>query len=376
MADRDYYEVLGVSRNASEDEIKKAFRKLARKHHPDAGGSEDRFKEINEAYEVLSDPEKREQYDQFGQYFGGAQPPPGGGAWGGAGTGPFGGATYQQVNVEDLGDLGDMFSGLFGGGGFGGAATGARQRSAHRGHDLSYEVTLDFEQALEGVQTKVDVQRVETCKACAGSGAKPGTSPTTCPACGGTGAQAQSQGLFAMSRPCSRCAGSGRIIEDPCRACRGKGSVTKVKPLTVNIPAGVTDGGKIRFKGKGDPGVGGGPPGDLYVTTHIQPHPYFERDGANVVMELPVTFEEAALGAEIEVPTIDGRVKLKVKPGTQDGRVLTLKGKGAPKLKGKGRGDMKVRVKVQVPTKMSRAQKDLLRQFAESRDEDVRAHLA
>ena len=314
MADRDYYEALGVAKNASEEDIKKAFRRLARKHHPDAGGDEEKFKEINEAYEVLSDSEKREQYDQFGQYFGGGQPPPGG-AWGGAG--PFGGGQYQQVRMEDLGDLGDLFGSFFGGGGFGG---GGRQQTTHRGRDLQYEVTLDFNQALTGLQTQVEVQRTEDCKTCKGSGAKPGTSPTTCPTCGGSGTVSQSQGLFATSRPCPRCGGGGTIVEHPCTTCKGKGRVVRVKPLTVNVPAGVTDGGKIRFKGKGE--------------------------GANVHLDLPVTFAEASLGAEIAIPTTDGRVKVKIKPGTQDGKVLTLKGQGAPKLNGKGRGDLKVKVKL------------------------------
>jgi len=368
MTDRDYYEVLGVGRNASEEEVKKAFRKLARKHHPDIeGGSEERFKEINEAYEVLSDKKKRQQYDQFGQYFSGGQPPPGGPG------GPFGqgGPGYQQVRVEDMGDFGDMFSNLFGGGGF-----GARRPSAHRGRDLSYEVRLSFDEALKGVQTKVDIQRVGDCKKCGGTGAKPGTSPITCPACKGTGTQAQSQGLFAMSRPCPRCAGTGKVIESPCTVCKGKGKVVRLKPLTVNIPAGVADGGKIRFKGKGDKGTSGGPPGDLYVVTHIEPHPYFTRQGADVWLELPVTLDEAALGTRIEVPTVDGPVRLKVKAGTQDGKVLTLKGKGTPKLKGRGRGDMRVRVKVRVPTGLTAEQKDLLKRFASSRDEDPREHLA
>lgn len=221
----------------------------------------------------------------------------------------------------------------------------------------------------------MEVERVEDCRKCKGTGAKPGTSPKTCPACGGSGTQAQSQGLFAVSRPCPRCAGSGRIIEDPCATCRGKGRVKRTKPVTVNVPAGVTDGGKIRFKGKGEPGVSGGPPGDLYVVTHIAPHAYFERDGSNVLLDLPVTVDEVALGSEIMVPTLDGKVRLKVKQGTQDGKVLTLKGKGAPKLKGRGRGDMRVRIRVRTPEKLDKEQKELLRRFASSRSEDVRSHL-
>jgi molecular chaperone DnaJ len=370
MADRDYYEVLGVPKNASEDEIKKAFRKLARKHHPDAGGSEERFKEVNQAYEVLSDQEKRQQYDQYGHYFGGSGPPPGQAY---AGPGPFGqgGFQYQQVRVEDLGDLGDMFGSFFGGG-----LGGQGRSSGRRGHDLQYEVTLGFEDALRGVQTKVDVQRVEDCKKCKGSGAKPGTGPITCPACKGSGTQAQPQGPFAVSRPCPRCAGSGKVVEDPCSTCKGKGRVARVRPLTVNIPPGVTDGGRIRFKGKGEAGTAGGPAGDLYVVTHIESHTHFTRKGADVWLDLPVTVTEAALGAEVEVPTTDGRVKLKVKPGTQDGKVLTLKGKGAPRLKGSGKGALKVRVKVQIPTKPNKKEKAALRDLAEAGGQDVRAHLA
>jgi molecular chaperone DnaJ len=377
MAGKDYYDILGVSRTASADEIKKAFRKLARKHHPDAGGTEEKFKEINEAYEVLSDAEKRKQYDQFGAYYGQGFDPS---AYAGsAGAGPFGGAgagQYQQVNFEDLGDIfGSMFGGGAGGG-FGGFGGQQRQQQAHRGRDLQYDVTLSFDEALEGISSKVDVQRAEACAVCKGTGAKPGTSATTCPTCSGTGSVSQGQGMFGFSRPCPRCAGSGKVVEDPCTACRGRGSVTKVKPLTVNIPPGVADGGKIRFKGKGEPGEAGGPRGDLYVVTHVKPHKYFKRDGADIVLDLPVTVSEAALGAEVTVPTTDGKVKLKIAPGTQDGKVYRLPGKGAPKLKGSGRGDMKVKAHVVVPKDLSAEQKELLRRFESSRQEDVRAGLA
>jgi molecular chaperone DnaJ len=370
MAEKDYYDILGVPRTASADEIKKAFRKAARKHHPDAGGSEERFKELNEAYEVLSDDEKRAQYDQYGRYFGGNMPPggPGPGAgWPGSGA-PGGAGGYQTV---DMGDLGDIFGSIFGGG-----AGGSRRTSAHRGTDLQYDLTLTFEEALEGVSTKVDVKRSESCATCKGTGAKPGTAPTTCPACNGSGYVSQGQGVFGFSRPCQRCGGSGRIVEHPCAACRGKGQVVRNKPLTVNIPPGVTDGGKLRFAGKGEPGTGGGPAGDLYVVTHIKPHAYFAREGADVVLDLPVTIAEAALGAEVTVPTPDGgKVKLKVAPGTSDGKVLKVPGKGAPKLKGKGSGDLRVRVKIAVPQKLNSEQKELLRQFEAARDENVRAHI-
>jgi molecular chaperone DnaJ len=371
-AARNYYDILGVPKTASADEIKKAFRKSARKHHPDAGGSEEKFKELNEAYEVLSDKEKRAQYDQFGQYFGGSGGPGYGGPGGPSprGAGAPGGFQYTTA---DLGDLGDIFGSVFSG--FGGGAPS--QPRAQRGADLTYEVALTFDEALEGVTTKVDVQRVESCPTCRGSGAAPGTSPTTCPVCKGTGHVSQGQGLFGVSRPCSRCGGSGRIVETPCTTCRGKGSVVKVKPVTVKIPAGANDGGKIRFKGKGEPGSGGGPAGDLYLVTHIKKHPYFTRDGADVMLELPITLSEAALGAEMEVPTPRDRVKLKVAAGTQDGKVYKLPGKGAPKLKGSGHGDMKVRVKVAMPTELSAEQKELLKRFASSRGEadHVRKHL-
>ncbi len=375
MADKDYYDILGVPKTATADEIKKAFRKAARKHHPDAGGSEERFKELNEAYEVLSDDEKRKQYDEYGRYFGGNMPPGGAGPGGAGYPGGYpgggfpGGASYQTV---DMGDLGDLFGNLFGG-----AAGGGRRSSAHRGTDLQYDLTLSFDEALRGTSTKVDVKRTETCGTCKGSGAKPGTSPTTCPACNGSGHVSQGQGVFGFSRPCPRCGGSGRIVESPCQTCKGKGKVVRAKPLTVNIPPGVSDGGKLRFAGKGEPGSGGGPAGDLYVVTHIHPHKYFSRDGADVVLDLPVTIAEAALGAEVTVPTPDGgKVKLKVAPGTTDGKVLRVPGKGAPKLKGKGSGDLKVRVKLAVPQKLTAEQKELLRRFESSRDEDVRAHIA
>lgn len=378
MAAKDYYETLGVPKTATADEIKKAYRRLARKHHPDAGGSEDKFKEVGEAYDVLSDPEKRKQYDQFGAYFGGNVPPGGApGGWPGGAGGPGGGFTYN-VDVGDLGDLGDIFGSMFGGGGMGGGRASRRQAAAQRGRDLSYEVPLTFEEALTGVSTKVDVQRSESCPTCKGSGAAPGTSPVTCPVCQGSGHVAEGQGMFSFSRPCPRCGGAGKVIEKPCATCRGKGHVVRTKPLTVQIPPGVTDGGKIRFKGKGEPGTNGGPAGDLYVVTRVKKHAYYTRDGADIVLDLPVSIEEAALGAQIEVPTVSGRVKLKIAPGTQDGKVFKLPGKGAPKLKGGGTGDMKVRVRVVVPKDLTAEQKELLKRFASSRGDadDVRAHLS
>lgn len=376
MAEKDYYDILGVPRTATADEIKKAFRKQARKHHPDAGGSEAKFKEINEAYEILSDEEKRKQYDTYGRYFGGNVPPGGPGASGAGrpgggfpGGGFPGGASYQTV---DMGDLGDLFGNLFGGG-----ADTSRRTSAHRGADIQYDLTLSFEEALKGTSTKVDVKRTETCATCKGTGAKPGTSVTTCPTCSGTGHVTQGQGVFGFSRPCQRCGGTGTVVEHPCTTCKGKGQVVRVKPLTVNIPPGVTDGGKLRFAGKGEPGTGGAPAGDLYVITHIRPHAFFTRDGADVVLDLPVTITEAALGAQVMVPTPDGgKVKVKIPAGTTDGKVLRVPGKGAPKLKGRGTGDLKVRVRIDVPKKLTSEQKELLKKFESLRTDDVRAHIA
>ncbi len=378
----NYYDILGVKKDASEDDIKRAFRRLARKHHPDAGGSEEKFKEINEAYEVLSDAEKRKQYDQYGQYFGGQVPPgyqPGAGGFGGAGRGP-GGFNYQTVNVGDLGDLGDLgdiFGSVFGGGGgFGGGRRAAQQRT-HRGTDVQADLNLSFEEAFKGTSAKIDLERAEACAACSGTGAKPGTSRTTCPACGGTGHVSQGQGLFGFSRECPRCEGTGQILEDPCTVCRGAGQVVRPKPVTINVPPGATDGGKLRFKGKGEPGSNGGPPGDLYVVTHMRPHRFYTRDGADVIVELPVSVAEAALGTELTVPAPDGtKVKLKVPAGTQDGKVLRIRGKGARKLSGKGNGDLKVRVKVQVPKDLSDEQRKLFEELKATQSEDLRAHLA
>ncbi|MBU4556272.1 MAG: molecular chaperone DnaJ [Actinobacteria bacterium] len=367
-AGKDYYDILGVKRDASADEIKKAFRRLARKHHPDTGGSEDKFKELNEAYEVLSDTEKRSQYDQYGQYFGGNAPPGAGRSGPGAGQGQSYGYGGQPA------DLGDLFGDIFGGGGFGGGRS--RGPAPRRGRDLSYEVTIDFDEALVGMSTKVDVQRAEKCQTCSGTGAKPGTGRVSCKTCKGSGHVSQGGGMFAISRPCPRCNGEGTVLESPCASCKGKGRVLRVKPITVNIPPGVTDGGKLRFKGKGEPGEHGAPAGDLFVITHVRKHAYYTREGADVMLDLPVAFTEAALGTEVTIPTPGGqKVKLKVAPGTQDGKVFRLAGKGAPKLKGKGNGDLKVRIKVMVPTELSGKGKEILQQFAQEHAEELRAHI-
>jgi len=266
---------------------------------------------------------------------------------------------------------------VFGGGGGGGRGGGRRaQPQPHRGADLQLDLDLTFEQAFSGTSTKIEVDREETCATCKGSGAKPGTAPVSCPACGGTGAVSEGQGMFGFSRPCPRCGGSGTIVEQPCGACRGVGSVTRRVPVTVNVPAGATDGGKLRFKGKGASGANGGPAGDLYVITRIKPHAYYSRDGADVVLDLPVTIAEAALGVQVTVPAPDGsKVKLKVPPGTQDGAIFRIRGKGAPRLKGGGNGDLKVRAHVAVPKHLTDEQRETLERFAAEQTEDVRAHI-
>lgn len=369
----NYYDILGVKKDASADDIKKAFRRLARKHHPDAGGDEEKFKQINEAYEVLSDAEKRQQYDQYGQYFGGNAPPGAGpGGWPGGAPGPGG---FRVENV-DMGDLGDLFGNLFGGGGGGVGGRRAGRPQPHRGSDVQLDLQLTFDEALKGTSTKVQIERAETCQVCGGSGAKQGTSPVTCPACGGTGQVSQGQGMFGFSRTCPRCQGAGTVIEQPCPACRGRGTVVRLKPVTVNVPAGSTEGGKLRFKGKGQPGSNGGPAGDLYVITRIKPHPFYTREGADVTLDLPVSVAEAALGTEVMVPVPDGgKVKLKVPAGTQSGRVFRITGKGAPKLKGSGHGDLKVKAKVVVPEKLNADEKRLFEELAQASSEDLRKHL-
>jgi molecular chaperone DnaJ len=367
----NYYDILGVKKDASAAEIKKAFRKLARKHHPDAGGDEEKFKELNSAYEVLSDPEKRSEYDQYGQYFGGKMPP---GAGGPAGYGGgAGGYTYQQA---DLGDLGDIFGSVFGGGRGGRGSRRSQGLQPRRGGDLQLDLDLTFEQAFEGTSTQIEVDRDETCSVCKGSGAKAGTGPISCPACGGTGAVSEGQGMFGFSRTCPRCGGSGTIIEHPCSACRGAGAVTRRVPVAVNVPAGATDGGKLRFKGKGASGTNGGPAGDLYVVTRIKPHPFFTRDGADVVLDLPVTIAEVALGTQVTVPTPAGaKVKIKIPPGTQEGAVFRIRGAGAPKLKGSGSGDLKVKARIAVPKHLSDAQRDALEAFSAGQEDNVREHI-
>jgi molecular chaperone DnaJ len=344
---KNLYEVLGVPKNASADEIKKAYRKLARQHHPDANpgdaSAEERFKEIQGAYDVLSDPEKRKAYDTFG-----------------SANGRPGGPGFTNVDFDfgDLGDLGDLFGGLFGRGG-----GGRRAPSGQRGADLEVEVRLSFEDSLRGVETKIPVEVETACRECGGSGAKPGTAPTICPECKGRGVLAESQGLFALSTPCPRCRGNGTVIEDPCPRCRGTGRERRTKRYSVRIPAGVRDGTRIKLKGKGEAGYGGAPAGDLYVVTRVDPSPIYERRGSDLIVEVPVTFPQAALGATVEVPTPEGPVSLKVPAGSEDGKLLRIRGRGAPKLKGGGRGDVLARVKLVVPKKLTKKQREALEDY-------------
>ena len=365
---RDYYEVLGVSKGASDDEIKKAYRKLAKKYHPDMNPgdkeAEAKFKEVNEAYSILSDSEKRARYDQFGHA--GVDPNYGAGGPGGG----FGGFDMGDI------DLGDIFGSFFGGGfgGFGGSAS-SRRNGPQKGESLRASLTISFEEAAFGCEKEINLNRTEECEACHGSGAEPGTTAETCPDCRGTGVvrvQQRTGGFaFSSTAPCSRCRGTGKIIHTPCKACGGSGSVKKTKRVTVSIPAGIDDGQAISLRGQGNAGKNGGPAGDLIVAVHVKPHPQFHRDGTTVLYEQPVTFYQAVMGAELEVPTIDGKVKYNLPAGTQTGTTFRLRGKGIPELRGRGRGDQYVTVRVQVPTSLNGEQKEALRAFAEAMGEDV-----
>ncbi len=365
---RDYYEVLGVSKGASDDEIKKAYRKLAKKYHPDMNPgdkeAEAKFKEVNEAYSILSDSEKRARYDQFGHA--GVDPNYGAGGPGGG----FGGFDMGDI------DLGDIFGSFFGGGfgGFGGSAS-SRRNGPQKGESLRASLTISFEEAAFGCEKEINLNRTEECEACHGSGAEPGTTAETCPDCRGTGVvrvQQRTGGFaFSSTAPCSRCRGTGKIIHTPCKACGGSGSVKKTKRVTVSIPAGIDDGQAISLRGQGNAGKNGGPAGDLIVAVHVKPHPQFHRDGTTVLYEQPVTFYQAVMGAELEIPTIDGKVKYNLPAGTQTGTTFRLRGKGIPELRGRGRGDQYVTVRVQIPTSLNGEQKEALRAFAEAMGEDV-----
>ena len=343
------YETLGVAKNASQDEIKKAYRKLARQYHPDRNpgdkAAEAKFKEVQTAYDVLSDVDKRKQYDV-------------------AGNGRVRGGAPGGVPFDfDLGnfDLGDILGGVFNRGGRGGTA---RRPQAQRGADIEAHVNLSFDDSLKGVQTQIPVEVDTPCRECGGSGAQPGTSPVICPECNGRGVLSESQGLFSLSQPCPRCRGNGTVIEKPCDRCHGTGRERRTKRYSVKVPAGVKDGTRIKLKGKGEPGANGGPPGDLYVVTHVAPSPLYQRRGdADLLVEVPVSFPTAALGGSVQVPTPEGAVSLKIPSGSEDGKLLRIKGRGAPKLKGGGKGDVVARVRIDVPKKLNKRSRELLEEF-------------
>jgi len=352
MAKRDYYEVLGVQKSVEPEEIKKAYRKLAAKHHPDKNPgdktAEEKFKELGEAYEVLSDPQKRAAYDQYGHAAFDRRSSPF--ARGGGFHDPF-----------------DIFREVFGGGNifddlFGGERSDPTQ--PRRGDDLRYDMEITFEEAVHGCEKEISVTKPERCEACQGSGAEPGSRTKACPACGGRGQIINSRGIFSIAQTCPHCQGAGRVIERPCPACRGAGRLERSSPIKLRIPAGVDTGARLRSLGNGEAGVRGGPQGDLYVVLHVKPHAIFQRDGDDLLCEVPVSFVQAALGTEIEVPAIEGKAAIKVPPGTQPGAMFRLKGRGVKNVQGYGHGDLHVRINVEVPTHLSPAQKAKLQEFA------------
>jgi molecular chaperone DnaJ len=361
MAKRDYYEILNVARNASEAEIKQAYRRLAMKHHPDRNPgdqvAEEHFKEAKEAYEVLSDSRKRAAYDQFGHA--GVDSSTGGGFGGG-----FGGGGPADLNDLFGGVFRDIFGGARGGGG----------NQAYRGADLRYILDLTLEEAVFGATSKIRVPTLVTCATCAGSGAKPGTKPITCPTCRGVGQVRMQQGFFSIQQTCPRCQGRGTIIPEPCETCGGSGRVEEQKTLSVKVPAGVDNGDRIRLSGEGEAGESGGPPGDLYVQIRVKPHPIFTREGNDLYCEVPIGFATAALGGDLEVPTLDGRVSLKIPAETQTGKVFRVRGKGVKPVRGGATGDLLCRVAIETPVNLTREQKDLLQKFAETMEAGGKQH--
>jgi len=355
MAKRDYYEVLGVQKGADEKDIKKAYRRVAMKFHPDRNpddpSAEDKFKEASEAYEVLTDAEKRAAYDRFGHA--GVEGQTGGG-------GGFDGGSFSDI-------FGDVFGDIFGGGGRG-------RGGAQRGADLRYTLDISLEDAVRGTTVEIRVPTLVSCSTCDGSGARKGSSPTTCGTCGGVGQVRMQQGFFQVQQTCPTCRGRGSTISDPCTTCRGQGRVEKTKKLSVKVPPGVDTGDRIRLGGEGEAGTEGGPPGDLFVQMSVKEHPIFERDGKHLYCEVPITFADAALGGELEIPTLDGRVKLKIPPETQTGKLFRLRGKGVQPVRGGGVGDLLCRAVVETPVNMNKKQKDLLRELQASLHEGGHGH--
>ncbi|HET7649425.1 MAG TPA: molecular chaperone DnaJ [Gammaproteobacteria bacterium] len=362
MAQRDYYEVLGVKKDADEAEIKKAYRRLAMKYHPDRNpdnkDAEHHFKEAKEAYEVLSDSDKRAAYDRFGHA----------GVQGGAHAGPggFGGGAADAFSEI----FGDMFGDIFGGGG----RRGGRGQRVYRGADLRYDLVLDLEQAVFGDTVTIQVPTLVRCDVCEGSGAKQGSKPSTCPTCGGQGQVRMQQGFFSIQQTCPRCHGNGTVIADPCNTCHGQGRIEERKTLSVKVPAGVDNGDRIRLAGEGEAGPQGGPPGDLYVEINVRPHPIFQRDGADLACDIPLPFATAVLGGEIDVPTLNGRVTLKIPAETQTGKVFRLRGKGVKPVRGGATGDLLCRIEIETPVNLTREQKDLLKQLDASLREHATRH--
>lgn len=358
MPKRDYYEVLGVPRDVGEADLKKAYRKIALESHPDRNpddpAAEERFKEASEAYAVLSDAEKRRAYDRFG--------------FAGVGTG---GPGAGGPDFGDLGNFTDLFNDLFGDL-FGQRQAGGRRRGrGQRGADLRYNLEIELSDVLGGVESKIRIPKMRPCKTCNGSGLEPGTSPERCARCRGTGQLMFQQGFFRISRPCDECGGVGETVKHRCAPCRGAGRVEGMQSIQVNVPAGIEEGQRLRLQGEGEAGIAGGPPGDLFVVISIKPHPLFERDGMDLHCEVPVPFTHAVLGAEIEVPTLEGKVPLRITEGTQSGTVLRLRGKGLPALRSSSRGDQLVRIFVEVPTRITARQRELLEQFAAESGHDV-----
>lgn len=356
MSKRDYYEVLGVGRDADEAELKKAYRRLAMKYHPDRNQdndeAEEKFKEAKEAYDILSDSNKRAAYDQFGHA--GVQQNAGGGAGG------FGGAGFRDIFDEVFGDI------------FGGARGGGQR--VYRGADLRYELELTLEEAVFGTNSTIRIPTRTRCGDCSGSGSAPGSSPSTCTTCDGQGQVRVQQGFFSIQQTCPRCRGKGQIITDPCKTCGGNGSVREQKTLSVKVPAGVDNGDRIRLSGEGEAGEQGGPPGDLYVEVAVKEHDIFKRDGINLYCEVPISFGTATLGGDLEVPTLSGRVNLKIPAETQTGRLFRMRGKGVRSVRGEGPGDLIARVSVETPVNLSNKQKELLREFEDSIKDSKRTH--